>query len=166
MKKILLIASLLGFVAASQAQQVLVTNVNYTASGVYPVFTNRVNLLSVSLVSPNNNTLVEFFNAVTNAPYNGTNKVVPAYTSKGTAQSNVVTSYIQADTGITNWYTNAGLFTYLVTNSAATSALAPSAVFIGGSQPITYQTSALLEKGLSIRTSTNANVVIYYNYGQ
>lgn len=168
MKKLLLsIAMMVSCFAV--AQQVQVTNLNYTGTSptvAKPIFTNRVHVTSVTLVSPNNNTVVEFFNQVTNTTLYGTNVVIPAYVSKGVAQSNIVSTYIQADTGITNWYTNAGIFTYMITNAAATNALAPVGVFIGGANPVTYTVDWLCERGLSVRVSTNANIVLYYNYAQ
>ena len=166
MKKLLsLIVATMCFSAI--AQQTYVTNVTTTTSGLYPVFTNRVNLLSATVLSANNSVL-EFFNAITNAPYNGTNYVIGStnYT-RGYAQSNIVTSFVQADTGITNWYTNAGLFTYTITNAPSTNRLAPAAVLVGGSQPITYNNiNALCENGLTIRSTTNATIVLYYNFGR
>lgn len=94
----------------------------------------------------------------------GTNYVYPAYTSVTRYATNIITEFISPMTGYTNSYTNSYIFTDNVANSAATNALTASFVV---DVPINGETTLDVDlvhtRGVVMRSSTNASVIIRYN---
>jgi hypothetical protein len=127
--------------------------------------TNRADVYTVAISNPSASTTFTFelFDCDSlAAPYYGTNYVVSAWTSKSEYTTNIVTSYV-GYTGVTNWYTNAALFSMTITNAASTNKLpALLSGSISPSSTITYNVNALFTEGVSLRGNTNLNVNVYY----
>jgi hypothetical protein len=127
--------------------------------------TNRADVYTVAISNPSsvNTVAFEMFDCdTTAAPYYGTNYVVAAWASKTEYASNIVTSYV-GYTGVTNWYTNAALFSMTITNAASTNKL--PALLSGSVSPnstVTYNVNAIFTEGVAVKATTNANVNVYY----
>ena len=96
--------------------------------GTSLLLTNNVKVVNVQLLSAYNATVAFYDNSATNSPTYGTNVVLGAYATTASYTTNLVQSYVGSN-GYTNWYTNSAVWTYNVTNSAATNALTPTAVY-------------------------------------
>lgn len=162
MKKLFypLVAAILGFATAAQAQLTVSTNV---VAGTYVLLSTRATIKSVQIMATNN-TVVEFYDQNTvAAPYYGTNVVVGAYQSRTSYTTNYAYSYIDFG-GYTNWYTNSGIATVLVTNAAATNRLPISGAFSATANDMgDYQNlNILCARGVVIRTPLAAVVTVTY----
>lgn len=161
MKK--LIVGILLLVAVASQAAVLSTNV--TVGGVHLLSTARASVYSIEVISDKNVT-VDFYDCDTKAdPYYGTNSVSAAYVSRTSYATNIASSYI-ASNGYTNWYTNSGIFTYSVTNTAATNALPKMATIVAAANTYNvHNVDAIFTRGIAILTTTNANIVVNYRPG-
>lgn len=163
MKKILLsIVAIIGFNVAINAD-VLSTNV--TSGGMHLLTTSRANVANVTISSDKNVTVYLYDADSLDAPYYGTNYVTGAYPTRTSYATNYVTSFV-GQNGYTNWYTNAGLWTITTTNAAATNALASQAFTIGANTAVAYDVNLLFVNGITMRTTTNATIVLNYNSGR
>lgn len=161
-KNILLVVALMTAFAAQGA--VISTNLPAT-NAVSLLTTNRASVYQIQLESTVAGT-IHFYDCDSVAdPYFGTNYVNAAYVSRTSYATNLVTSYV-GTTGVTNWYTNAGLFTLNVTNAANTNQL-PRLISLvyGANQATTYNIDALFVRGITALSSTNVGVVLYYRPG-
>lgn len=150
--------------ASTATAAVLSTNV--TAGGVHLLSTNRASVYSIELTSDKAVT-VDFYDCESlAAPYYGTNSTSAAYTTRSSYATNYVTSMIGYN-GMTNWYTNAGIWTITSTNAAATNALPVMiSTSVGANQSKTLLTDALFVRGITFRPSTNVSIIINYRSGQ
>lgn len=132
-----------------------------TSSGL--ATTNRASVYQVTLTSSDNTTVKLFDSDSTAAPYYGTNYVNAAYTTRTTYPTNYVTSFVGYN-GVTNWSTNAGIWTLTITNAANTNALTPKVVAVcAGNTYVVQDVDALFVRGIYVlSTSTNSSVVISY----
>ena len=141
-----------GYTGAPSPQ---VATVTLTPNTVAPVITNNVEVVGVQLVTTSGTGTAKFYDCPSTAdPYYGTNYVTGEYTSTAGYNTNMVTSYVGYN-GYTNWYTNAGYFTYTVTNAAATNELTPKGVLplIGGT--VTSGNNAMLfNQGIMVLAPT------------
>lgn len=145
----------------------LVLGTNIATSAAFRLLTGKGSVNSIMISSTNPVVLKFYDNNNMAAGEFGTNVCVTnTYVTKGYAVSNIVSSYVGYN-GYTNWYTNAGMFTYSVTNAAATNeaptlfSVALPANVASGVIPI----DAAFSKGLVVlgNTSTNAYVIINYD---
>lgn len=127
------------------------------------VLTNNVTVQGVSFLTPAGTGLVSLYDAsTTNAPIYGTNYVTSSFISRASYMTNYVTSFVGYN-GYTNWYTNNGVWTYNVTNAAATNALSPQSVYPVISGVIsTYNSPVSIQQGLSLVATTNVTAFISY----
>jgi hypothetical protein len=155
------------FTASSFGAQISTNATTADAGGsIFLLTTNRASVYSVELTATYP-AFVRFFDQdVTTAPYYGTNYVTAAYAGVSQYNTNYVTSFI-GQNGITNWYTNQGVYTYSTSVSAATNALSPGASFVvaGGTYAI-YNTDALFVRGIVMHSTTNVSVVVNYRPGR
>lgn len=159
MKKILLTLSLALIGFAVQAE-VLSTNV--TAGGVHLLSTNRASVYNIQITSGNSVMVTAFDCDSVAAPFLGTNYTNAAFYSKTTYTTNIASSYIGAN-GVTNWITNSGIYTLSVSNAPNTNALpAMGSWVVAGNTYMTADTDMLFTRGIVLRTTTNASVVITY----
>lgn len=167
MKRFVSIIGLLASVVISNGQQLIPWTTNIANGTCVLVTTNRLNIRQVQISAAQDSVKFEIFNNDSLAtPKFGTNYTLSSYVSKNSYSTNIWSSFIDSG-GVTNYYTNSGIFTYSVTNAASTNVLSPS--FVGYAQPntvISFNTDILNEKGTVIRASTNCSVVLYYNLGQ
>ena len=163
MKKLLTIIGLSAVLVSAYGAQIA-TNLATTAVGgnAFLLLTNRASIYSVELTATVP-ALIRIFDANSlAAPGYGTNWVNAAYTAVNTYSTNYVTSFI-GQNGLTNWYTNAGVYTYTSTTAANTNQLTPSASFaIAAGTYAVYNTDALNTKGIVVHSSTNSSIVINY----
>lgn len=150
-------------VAAALSLNAAPLSTNVTAGGVHLLTTNNsLYVYSVEIVSDKVVTVELFDNESVTAPVWGTNYVTGAYVSRSSYPTNYVTTYI-GQNNFTNTFTNVGLWTISVTNAAATNALPASGSFVVGVSGVSvYATDILFTRGIVMRTSTNANVVLNY----
>lgn len=161
MKKLLLALIVAGIAVASNAA---IFSTNVTDGGIHLLSTNRMNIQSVTISSDQNVMLSLYDSDTLTAPYFGTNYVTEAYPTRIQYATNRVTSFV-GQNGITNWYTNAGLWSVTITNAAATNILSSVDFVIGANTAVTYDANILLINGCVMRVNTNASVVILYNTG-
>lgn len=130
---------------------------------VIPILTNNFQIVAASFIPTTGGGYVYLFDEYrTNAPYFGTNGVTGSYVSRSGYTTNMVTSYVGYN-GYTNYYTNAGYFTYSVTNAAATNVLSPQGVFATVAGQITSASYPMMfNQGGSIWATTNTTAIIYY----
>lgn len=152
-------------VAMSVVGQTATISTNIANATPVLLTTNRASIYSIEITS-DKSVLVDFFNNNSvAAPVYGTNYVTAAYPYRISYSTNYVTSYI-GNTGYTNWYTNAGIWTLTLTNAAATNALSAGfSATVGANTYAVYPVDLLFEKGIVVRGTTNANIVINYRPG-
>lgn len=168
MKKFLLLICLTAVVVAANAQLQVATNMTSVLAGPARLLLNdRASVYNVVVTAPDDNVTVLFYDQNTvAAPYYGSNYVTSAYVSYTAYPSNIVTSYVGFN-GVTNWYTNSYSFTLATTNAAATNAMsAVLTVPVSRGLSSTITTDALFTRGIVVRATTNANIVVNYRSGQ
>jgi hypothetical protein len=158
-----------GLALTVQAQQLSVTSTNLTTAGGTFLMLNRADVQQVQLLSTQGGQ-VNFFNCPSNStPLWGTNYTLPAnVVTRGYYATNMASTWVDP-MGITNWYTNAGIFTYSTTNTVATTnALTPSLSFVVTPNiTATFNVDALFDKGVILQTAlTNLNAILYYTTGK
>lgn len=164
--KILIGLSLIVGLAFASLSEAAVISTNVTTGGVFRLLNDRASVYSV-IVSSDKACVVELFdqNSIVD-PQWGTNYVSGLYLGRAQYATNYVTSYVGYN-GFTNWYTNSGLWSYTITNAAATNALSPMGVFpVSANLAMVNTTDMLFVRGIVMRTSTNATVVINYRSGE
>lgn len=165
MKKLLLTIGLCAAATFSTFAQFPIAT-NTTLGGVHLLSTNRASIYSIELTSDKSVTVSLFDQDTLDAPYYGTNSVNAAYTISLRYPTNYVTSYI-GQNGITNWYTNAGIYTYSSPVAANTNALTPGGVFVvGAGTYAVYNTDLLFTRGIVMVSTTNVSAVVNYRSGQ
>jgi hypothetical protein len=173
MKKLFVIVSLAALVAFTSKALVLV-NGNVLGINVPTLLTtNRASVYSITVSGTQSGSFYLFDSDNTNnIPTSaavgtwGTNYVSGTNITSKTYATNYVTSYV-GYLGYTNWYTNAGQWTYLITNLPATNALTPMAAgAVGANQVATYPLDAIFNRGVVITATTNLAVILNYNTGQ
>lgn len=165
LKTLSLILFVLTLAIAAQAQLIISTNLPAT-NAVSLLTTNRASVYAIE-ISSDKAGVVDLYDSDTLAdPYFGTNYVNASYVSRLTYATNIVSSYV-GTTGVTNFYTNTGVFTASVTNAASTNAL-PKLVSLafGANVAQTYNIDALFVRGITARHSTNLNIILYYRRAQ
>jgi hypothetical protein len=132
-------------------------------AGVFLISTDRANVYSITITG-GTNSVVSLYDCDTVAdPYYGTNYVSAEWIGRSSYATNIASSVVGYN-GYTNWFTNSGIFSYSVTNAAATNALTPLAVFAHGANfAETYNTDALFIRGIVARASVGCSIVINYN---
>ncbi len=166
MKKLLFVCFLLIGLASAKAD-LISTNLATTANtNTFLLLADRASVYSVELTATVPCLVKLYDNATLAAPGNGTNYVTAEYIGRSSYATNVATTYVGAN-GLTNWYTNSYVFTYSVTNAAATNALTPSASFVvaAGTYAV-YNTDALFTRGIVAWSSTNCSIVVNYRSGR
>ena len=171
MKKLSTLVSVLGFSALvafgangyTGGPTPSIMTVTLTPGVATALITNNITVQGVSFLTPSGMGLVSLYDSYnTAAPYYGTNYVTSSYVSRAGYATNYVTSYVGYN-GYTNWYTNAGYWTYTVTNAAATNALSPQGLYPVISGVIsTYNTPASFQQGVVALATTNTTAIIYY----
>lgn len=164
MKNILTLIGLCSTLLTASAAQYATNLVGTVAGGNngFLLLTNRASVYSVEL-SSQYPAFVRLYDANTlAAPYYGTNYVNSAYTGVSSYPTNYVTSFV-GQNGVTNWYTNTGIYTYTATVAANTNQLPAGASFvIAPNTYAIYNTDALFVKGIVAYTDTNVTMVINY----
>lgn len=139
---------------------------NLAASGGYSLLSTRgsINSIQASSTSP---MYLEFFdnNSISAANSYGTNvQITSAYVTRSGYATNLVTSFV-GNNGYTNWYTNAGYFTYNVTNAVGTNkAPVLFAIAAPANAPVNIPVDALFAKGLVVHGNPATNVFIVITY--
>jgi len=165
MKNLLLVIGLVVGLGVSAFAQTSFIATNISTAVPVLLTTNRASIQSIELTSDKAVALQLFNIGTTNEPYFGTNYVTAAFTYRTSYSTNYVTSYV-GNTGFTNWYTNAGLWTLTLTNAAATNALSPGfAGVVGANAYAVYPVDLLFERGIVARATTNCSIVINYRPG-
>jgi len=160
MKKLLAIASLLLLTSSVFGATTFSTNI--VTTGVYLLVTNAANVYNIELTSDKACTVHLYDQNTMADPYYGTNYVTAAYPYRTTYATNYVTSYVN-QTGFTNWYTNAGVWTLTLTNAAATNVMAKAASFaVGANTYANYSTDLIFNRGVVLAASTNVSVIFTY----
>ena len=158
MKK-LLITLLLAIAFVAQAELTLTTNV---AAGTWVLLSSRAHVSTVTVIGTNNVTVRLYDQNTLADPYYGTNVVIPEYVSRSSYPTNIVNTFIGYQ-GLTNSYTNTGIFSYYVTNSASTNVLQVSAALSGSATaPVTYSGDWLFSRGVVISGESGFGVTITY----
>lgn len=135
---------------------------NIVTTGIYLLVTNAANVYNIELTSDKAATVHFYDQSTMSAPYYGTNYVTTNYPYRLTYSTNYVTSYV-GQSGYTNWYTNAGLWTLTITNSAATNVLDKAASFVVGANTYAnYSTDLMFNRGVVVAASTNVSVIFTY----
>lgn len=165
MKKELLtlFCGLVMFPVAIFGQNTISTNVS--TGGMHLLTADRANVQNITISSDKAVTVNLYDSDNMAAPYYGTNSVTGAYPTRLTYTTNYVTTFV-GQNGFTNWYTNAGLWTITITNAAATNALSHLDFVIAANTAVSYDVGALFVNGITMRTTTNASVVLNYNSGR
>jgi len=168
MKKILLIVGSL-FATTQIYGAVLSTNIlmaNGAETNAWVVLTNRASANTIALYSTTVANVKLYDCAQWTTPAFGNKYTNGSYVSRGSFATNIVGSYVGAN-GYTNWTTNAGIFTYSVTNAAATNFLPVIAAYtVPANTLVTYPLDALFANGIAVQTDTNVIVTLYYNTGK
>lgn len=161
-KKLIVTIGLVGAFAVSANAAVLSTNIA-TGAQAYILLATNANVYQVQLLSSVNPVIVDFYDSKQiTAPAFGTNYTNATFVSKTTFATNIVTENI-GSTGTTNYLTNVGVFTLLVTNTANTNQLPKVASFaVGANGAILADTDLIFARGVSVRPSTNVTVILYY----
>ena len=163
MKKLLIVGAVLAFAFSATASTI---STNVTAGGVHLLSTSGAKSIYQLQVSSTAQgpVIVDFFDANSvAAPLYGTNSTNGAIVTYTTYATNYVTSYVGI-TGYTNWFTNSGNWTLVATNTGNTNALVPIAsVALPASATVLVDLSALVNRGIAMRTTTNASAVVTYN---
>jgi hypothetical protein len=172
MKKLLFtsIAIIAASMLTASAQFAGVFSTNVAAGGTYLLSTSPMSINTV-IVSSANAGLVQIrdVDALTGYSTNsGTlTNITPAYTSYASYYTNTIATNIVGLSGYTNYYTNAGLWTYSVANTASTNlATVQAAYAVGAGQVGVYPASVNLSHGLTITTTTNVAFTVYYTISQ
>ncbi len=169
MKKLLLLALALATTVSALAQSTASLTITGGAS-TYLISTNRLRVYSIETTTTNAVTFKLWDNDNTNnvptssaAGWWGTNFVNGAYISRSTFPTNIATSYI-SPVGFTNWYTNAGIYSITVTNSASTNATLPMVTVANGTAEtrVTYA-NAIFSRGAVVTSTGNGTVTLYYS---
>lgn len=160
MKKLLLIAALIGSFALSVKAEL---SASTNGGGTFVLLSSRAHASTIILTGTNTTTVYLYDMNTLAAPYFGTNTTNAAYTSKASYPTNIATSFVDYQ-GLTNWYTNTGTYTYLVTNAVGTNALTPIAVLsVGSGIPVVYTGDWLFSKGISVRSpSQTVGITVTY----
>lgn len=168
MKKLILTLGLaiIGFSTFAQIPLSFVGSTN----GFYLISTNRASVYQMTLSVPTALTgpvqVVLYDCDSIAAPFFGTNYTNAAYSNYITYSTTMVSSYV-GTTGVTNWYTNVGLFSLMVSNKPNTNVLPPIAAFsIGAGATIVYNVDALFVRGICASISSNVTGVINYRTGR
>lgn len=167
MKKLLLIGLLVfTSVSLSKADSVFSTNFVTTSAGIARgLLVGRANVKQIVLTATDNVTVRLFDMDKVVVPHWGTNYTNATYWNTVSYATNYVTSYIGMN-GVTNWYTNPGIWTYSNNVVAATNALSPVwSGAIAANTAVTFNTDFLAERGLTIQGSTNCSIILFYNTG-
>lgn len=137
-----------------------------TTGGMNWGTSNRASVYQVE-ISATAPVVVNFYDMdTTNAPYYGSNFVTSAYSNRFYVTTNYVTSFV-GNNGYTNWYTNAGIWTYTNAVPAATNIATPLfSVTVAAGQYAVYNVDALFARGICYSTTTNANIIVNYRTGQ
>lgn len=163
MKKLILTGLLVLSVLSAKAE-LIATNLTTTGAGgnTFLLLSDRASVYSVE-ISASVAGLVRLYDQSTvAAPYYGTNYVTAEYTGRSSYATNIVSTYVGFN-GMTNRYTNSGIFTYETTVAAATNALNPSAAFsVAAGTYAVYSTDALFTRGIAVHSTTNVSIVINY----
>lgn len=152
------------------AAQAAIVSTNTTEGETFVLRSGRASVYSITLsttaLSPATVRLYDNTNAVDSDPYFGTNYVTAEYISRASYPTTIVDSYI-SPVGFTNWYTNTGIYTYTVTNAAATNELTPNAVLaVGANSVMAYDMDSLFVKGITVMADTNIGIIVNYRSGQ
>lgn len=173
MKKLLLLCLSSVCLLSSKAQiaDVYLTGSVTTPAGalsgttnVVLLTTNRAQVHSIQLLSTAAGTATFYDSDNTNAPFFGICYTNDTYWTRASYATNYVTTYVSPLTGTTNVFTNAGTWTYFVTNAANTNYL--NAAFgsaWAANIPFTANNLNLMfSRGVTMRTSTNVSWIIGY----
>lgn len=123
---------------------------------------NNIIITSITILSTNFATVRFYDTVLTNAPYFGTNYTTAAYVSPLAYATNIVTSFVGYN-GYTNFYTNSGWATVLVTNGITTNALPAQGSFATIPNVVaSYDAQMTFSSGATVYCSTNAQIIYYY----
>lgn len=162
LKKLIVVVGL-AVTALSANAAVFSTNI-LTGQQAYILLSTNVHVYQIQLASSVNAVTADFYDcSQITAPAFGTNYTNAAFVSKVSYASNAIVTENIGATGYTNYLTNAGIYTLLVTNAAATNLLPKQvSLAVGANQTIVADVDALFARGVSIRPSTNVSVTLYY----
>lgn len=171
MKKILnkfIVAGLLlsACLSTKAADLVFSTNITATAaSTAFLLIPNRAVIKQIMLTGGAGASTLLFYDQNTlAAPYYGTNWYWSAYATNFTYATNYVTTFIGYN-GVTNYTTNAGVWTISVTNAAGTNLLpVVTAAVVNANQTAVYTPTPppVFAKGVVLTVFTNVGVTIFY----
>ena len=170
MKKLFIAALITVTGLSSFAQGLLVTNLS--ASGTHLLTTNRVRIYQVEVAATNAQTFRFYDNdnathtgaSLANPGFWGTNFVSGLSYTRVTWPSNVVSSFV-GQTGFTNWYTNSGMFSLLVTNVQTTNVMSPLvSIATGGAETRLVGVDALFTRGVVIGGTGAGSITLYYRF--
>lgn len=168
MKKLLVLVAMVGLAISATAQSYTISTNIINGAGLHLITTNRVRVYSIEITTTNAYNLKFWDNDNTvNTPTStasgwwGTNFVNGAYVSRSTYPTSYVNSYVGYN-NYTNWYTNAGIWSVTLTNSAATNATTAiyTAATSGAETRVNY-VDVTFSRGVLVYTTGNAAITLY-----
>lgn len=140
-----------------------------TTQGFYLISTNRESVYQITLSVPAGQvpTTVQLYDCQSiAAPFFGTNYTNAAYSNYIQYATTMVSSYT-GTTGFTNFYTNVGIFSLMVSNAPATNVLPVIGAFtVASGTAVTYNMDALFARGICAFISSNVTGIISYRTGR
>jgi hypothetical protein len=170
MKKFITALLAVGLSVSAFGQGLLSTNI--TASGVHLLTTNRIKVYQIEVATTNAQTFRFYDNDNTTSTgaglatpgFHGTNVVTGATYSRIMYPTNYASSFV-SQSGFTNWYTNSGIYSLLVTNTQATNVLAASTVIAtGGAETRLVGVDALFTRGVVVGATGTGSLTLYYKF--
>ncbi len=165
MKKFIAIVGLLLALGVNSQAAVFSTNIPSAALQAYILLSTNVHVYQMQVTaSANDPVIVNFYDSKqSTAPAFGTNYTNASFVSKISYASNAVVTENIGATGFTNYLTNVGIYTLLVTNAAATNVLPKlAAIAAGVGQSVVADVDIIAAKGISVLPSTNCSIILYY----
>lgn len=135
-----------------------------TGQQAYILLSTNCSVYSIQLLSAINPVTVDFYDsAQITAPAFGTNYTNAAFVSTVSYASNAVVTANIGATGFTNYLTNSGIYTLLVTNAAATNVLPKMvSLAVGANLSIQSDVDITFARGVSVRPTTNVTIILGY----
>lgn len=158
--KSLVAAAVVALVSLESNGAILATNT--TTNGIYQLLSTGAKVSQITIVAGTAVAPIVYFY---DANWQGTNYSNSAYITVSSYSTNLVSTNISALSGMTNFWTNVGTFTYTNTVAASTTNNLPASVFAGASvagSVITYNPTLLFERGITIQATTNSTIILTY----
>lgn len=165
MKKLIksLVVALVIASVALQANAAFILSTNTTTNGIYQLLATGATVSKVIIINSTTNNvppIVYFYDA----NWQGTNYSNSAYITITSYSTNLVSTNISLESGMTNFWTNVGPFTFTNTVAASTTNNLPAQIYVGGASGsmVTYNPNLRFERGITIQATTNATILVTY----